>query len=304
MTAVPSTLPSAGGERPSIAPPRARSLKRRRAVGRAMIAAAVVASALAIAPLIAIVTQLLREGAAALDWSFFTSLPAPVGDAGGGMANAIAGTILLVGTAMVVGIPVGVGAGLYAAWHRGRPLAMAVRFVSDVLSGLPSILVGIFAWEFVVRPSQHFSALSGGLALAVILMPLAARATEEFVLLVPAALFETALALGYSHWRAALTVVLRTALPGLTTAILVALARVAGETAPLLFTAFGNQFWSLALQEPISALPLQIYTYAISPYDEWRALAWAGALVLVGLALVFSIAARTMTRHRYGRRGR
>jgi phosphate transport system permease protein len=281
-----------------------RDIGRRRATGSAMIVLAVAGTAAAVLPLIAIGWHLVRKGFDALSPSFFTALPVPVGEAGGGMANAVVGTILLVGMAAAIGIPIGVGAGLYAAEHRGRPLAVAVRFVSEVLSGLPSILVGVFVWEFVVRPSQHFSALAGGIALAVIMLPLVARATEEFVLLVPVQLFETALALGYSRWRAAVSVVLRTAMPGIVTAVLVALARVAGETAPLLFTAFGNQYWSIALGEPISALPLQIYTYAISPYDEWQSLAWAGALVLLGLALVFSIAARLATRNRYGRRGR
>lgn len=281
-----------------------RLLGRRRAFGGIMLAVSVAGTAVAVLPLVAIGWHLVRRGFEALGPSFFTSLPAPVGQPGGGMANAVVGTVLLVAIAAVIGIPVGVGAGLYAAEHRGRPLAVAVRFVSDVLSGLPSILIGIFAWEFLVRPAQHFSALAGGIALAVIMLPLVARATEEFVLLVPVSLFETALALGYSRWRAALSVVLRTAMPGIVTAVLVALARVAGETAPLLFTAFGNQFWSVSLREPVSALPLQIYTYAISPYDEWQSLAWAGALVLIGLAVAFSIAARVVTRRRFGRHGR
>jgi phosphate transport system permease protein len=281
-----------------------RNIGRRRATGGVMIALAVAGTAAAVVPLVAIGWHLVRKGLDALSPSFFTALPVPVGEAGGGMANAVVGTLLLVGIAAAIGIPIGIGAGLYAAEHRGHPLAVAVRFVSEVLSGLPSILVGVFVWDFVVRPSQHFSALAGGIALAVIMLPLVARATEEFVLLVPVQLFETALALGYSRWRAAVSVVLRTAMPGIVTAVLVALARVAGETAPLLFTAFGNQYWSVSLGEPISALPLQIYTYAISPYDEWQSLAWAGALVLLGLALVFSIAARLATRNRYGRRGR
>ena len=281
-----------------------RAIGRRRAVGRLMVAVAVAGSVLAMVPLLLITWHLIDKGAAALHLSFFTALPAPVGEAGGGMANAVVGTLLLVSIAALIGVPVGIGAGLYAAEHRGQPVAVMVRFVSEVLSGLPTIVIGIFAWEFLVRPVRHFSALAGGISLAVIMIPLVARATEEMVLLVPAALFETALALGYSRWRAALGVVLRTALPGVVTAVLVALARVAGETAPLLFTAFGNQYWSVSLREPVSALPLQIYTYAISPYDEWRSLAWAGALVLIGLALVFSVAARIATRRRYGRRGR
>lgn len=280
------------------------SLARRRAWGTLMMAMAVAGTAVAVAPLIAIGWHLISRGWRALHPSFFTALPAPVGDAGGGMGNAVVGTVLLVGLAGLIGIPVGVGAGLYAAEHRGRPLAAAVRFVSEVLSGLPSILIGIFVWDVLVRPMRHFSALAGGVALAVIMLPLVARATEEFVLMVPRSLFETALALGYSRWRAALGIVFRTALPAITTAVLIAFARVAGETAPLLFTAFGSPYWSVSLRAPIGALPLQIYTYAISPYDEWQSLAWAGAVVLIGLALVFSIAARAATRRRYGRRGR
>lgn len=281
-----------------------RPIERRRARGHVMIALAIGGSVIAVVPLVAIVWHLVSQGLDALQFSFFTALPAPVGEPGGGMANAVAGTVLLVGLAALIGVPLGVGAGLYAAEHRGQPLAVTVRFVSEVLTGLPSILIGVFAWEFLVRPAQHFSALAGGIALAVIMLPLVARATEEFVLLVPRPLFETALALGYSHWRASLAVVLRAATPGIVTAVLIATARVAGETAPLLFTAFGNQYWSVSLRDPISALPLQIYTYAISPYDEWRSLAFAGALVLIGMALVFSIAARVATRRRYGRRHR
>lgn len=296
------TPPTALHPAPAEAVPR--PIGRRRALGSVMVALTVAGTVAAVVPLAAIGWHIVRKGAAALTPSFFTALPNPVGEPGGGMANAIVGTVLLVGIAAVIGIPVGIGAGLYAAEHRGRPLAVAVRFVSEVLSGLPSILVGVFVWEFMVRPSHHFSALAGGIALAVIMLPLVARATEEFVLLVPVPLFESALALGYSRWRASLGVVLRTALPGIVTAALVALARVAGETAPLLFTAFGNQYWSVSLGHPVSALPLQIYTYAISPYDDWQALAWAGALVLIGLALVFSVAARLATRRRYGRRNR
>ncbi len=268
------------------------------------MAVVVAATAFSVSPLAALGGHLVREGGAALHWSFFTALPAPVGEPGGGMANAVVGTLLLVSIASLMAIPVGVGAGLYAAEHRGRPLALAVRFVSEVLSGVPSIVIGILSWEFVVRPMGHFSALAGAVALAIIMLPLVARATEEMVLLVPSALFETALALGYGHARAVVRVVLRTALPGILTALLVAVARVAGETAPLLFTAFGNHFWSVSLREPVSALPLQIFTYAISPYDDWRALAWAGALVLVGLAVILGIAARVTMRHRHGRRVR
>ena len=280
-----------------------RSMRRRRAMARAMHAVVLIASACAVLPLLAIGWHIVREGLGALRPSFFTALPAPVGESGGGMANAVVGSLILVGVASFIAIPLGVGAGLFAAEHRHSRLSTSVRFVSEVLSGTPSIVVGILAWELVVRPSGHFSALAGAIALAVIMLPLVARATEEMVLMVPAPLFETALALGYSRWRAAIRIVLRTALPGIATAVLVAVARVAGETAPLLFTAFGNQYWSVSLREPVSALPLQIYTYAISPFDEWRRLAWAGALVLVAVAFALGVTSRLVIRH-HGRRRR
>jgi phosphate transport system permease protein len=281
-----------------------RAIGRRRLAGRVMVALVICGAVLALVPLLSLGWQIISAGAAALHPQFFTALPAPVGEPGGGMGNGVVGTILLVGLAALIGVPIGIGAGLYVAEHRTRPLAATVRYVSDVLTGVPSIVIGIFAWQFLVRPARHFSALAGGVALAVIVIPLVARATEEMVLLVPTALYETALALGYSRWRAALQIVFRTALPGIVTAVLVALARVAGETAPLLFTAFGNQYWSVSLRQPVSALPLQIYAYAISPYDEWRSLAWAGALVLLLLAVLFNVAARIATRQRHGRRGR
>ena len=216
------------------------------------------------------------------------------------MANAIVGTLLLIGIASIVGLPVGIGAGLYLAERRGTGLATAVRFLADVLNGLPSIVMGIFAWEFLVRPFGHFSALAGGAAIGAMMIPLVTRTTEEMVRTVPQSLREAALALGYPRWRTSLQIVLRTALGGIVTGILVAVARVAGETAPLLFTALGNQFWSTKLTQPIAALPLQIFAYAISPYDEWHAQAWAGAVVLISLVLVISLIARIVTRARHG----
>lgn len=276
-----------------------RSIRARRAVSATMVALTIVAALLATLPLVFILALLLKQGVGALSWSFFTAMPKPVGETGGGMANALAGTLMLLAIASAIGLPVGIGAGMYLAEHRGRPLAWLVRFLSDVLNGLPSIVVGIFAWQFLVRPVKHFSALAGGIALAVMMIPLVTRATEEMIRLVPDSLREAALALGYTRWRTSLTVVLRTALPGIVTGALVAVARIAGETAPLLFTAFGNQFWSTSLTQPVSALPLQIFTYAISPYDEWHALAWAGALVLLALVLVISLIARFVTRARF-----
>jgi phosphate transport system permease protein len=281
----------------------ARTVLRRRVASAVMVSLTYVAAALATLPLLFILILLLKEGASSLRPSFFTNMPRPVGEVGGGMANAIVGTLILIGVASAIGLPVGIGAGLYLAERRATRLATAVRFLSDVLNGLPSIVLGIFAWELLVRPFGHFSALAGGIALAAVMVPLVTRATEEMVRLVPTALREAALALGYSQWRTSLAVVLRTALPGIVTAALVAVARIAGETAPLLFTAFGNQFWSVSVTQPVAALPLQIFTYAISPYDEWHAQAWAGALVLLLLVLVISVLARVATRARFGLRG-
>ena len=279
---------------------RPRSLRGRRARSRVMVILTYLAALLAVLPLVLILGYLLKQGAAALSPAFFTELPKPPGESGGGMANAIVGTLVVVGIAAAIGLPVGIGAGMYLAERRDAPLATTVRFLSDVLNGLPSIVVGIFAWEFLVRPLGHFSALAGGAALAAIMIPIVTRTTEEMLRLVPNALREAALALGYPQWRTSLVIVLRTALPGIVTGALVAVARVAGETAPLLFTAFGNQFWSVELDQPIAALPLQVFTYAISPYDEWHAHAWAGALVLIGIVLVISVAARAATRSRFG----
>ena len=265
-----------------------------------MIGLTYVAAFLATLPLLLILLHLLRKGASSLSLAFFTHMPRPVGEPGGGMANAIVGTLVLIGIAGAIGLPIGIGAGLHLAEKRTTPLAHTVRFLADVLNGLPSIVIGIFAWEFLVRPIGHFSALAGGIALGSMMIPLVTRTTEEMLRVVPTSLREAALALGYQRWRTSISVVLRTALAGIATGALVAIARIAGETAPLLFTAFGNQFWSTALREPIAALPLQIFTYAISPYDEWHQQAWAGALVLIAIVLIISIAARFATRSRFG----
>jgi phosphate transport system permease protein len=277
-----------------------RTLGRRRIANNIMVGVLGLAAVIATLPLIFILFHLVKEGASAISLDFFTKMPKPVGEAGGGLANAIVGTLILVGVAAAIGLPVGIGAGLYLA-ERGRTrLADTVRFLSDVLNGLPSIVMGIFAWQFLVRPIGHFSALAGSVALAAMMIPMVTRTTEEMVRLVPVALREAALALGYTKWRTSLTVVLRTATAGIVTGALVAIARIAGETAPLLFTAFGNAFWSVRLDEPIAALPLQIFNYAISPFDEWHALAWAGALVLIALVFLISLAARFATRARFG----
>lgn len=277
-----------------------KTLRTRHLVSGAMIGTTFLAAILATLPLLLILWHLLKKGASSLSVEFFTNMPQPVGEAGGGMANAIVGTLTLIGIACVIGLPVGIGAGIYLAEKRTTPIAHTVRFLADVLNGLPSIVMGIFAWEFLVRPAGHFSALAGGAALGAMMIPLVTRTSEEMLRVVPVSLREAALALGYPRWRTSISIVLRTALAGIATGALVAVARIAGETAPLLFTAFGNQFWSTALREPIAALPLQIFTYAISPYDEWHAQAWAGALVLITIVLVISLAARFVTRSKFG----
>jgi phosphate transport system permease protein len=277
-----------------------RTRMRRRIVTYVMVSLTYVAALVATLPLLFILWHLLAQGARSVNWSFFTKMPAPAGESGGGMANAIVGTGIIVLIASAIGLPVGIGAGLFLAEQRGSKLASVVRFLSDVLNGLPSIVLGIFAWGLLVRPFKHFSALAGGFALAAMMIPLVTRSTEEMIRLVPVTLREAALALGYTKWRTSLSVVLRTAMPGIVTGALVGVARIAGETAPLLFTALGNQFWSLSPTQPIAALPMQIYTYAISPYEDWHSQAWAGALVLLGIVLVISLAARFATRSRFG----
>lgn len=298
MTA-PTLAPQPSARQQAFTRRTARTLRRRRAVNVVMVIVVCALAVLATLPLIVIMYYLLKFGASSVQWHFFTNMPKPVGEDGGGMANAIIGTILLIGVASLLGLPVGIGAGLYLAEHRGKALANSVRFLSDVLNGLPSIVMGIFAWQFLVRPLGHFSAWAGGVALGAMMIPMVARTTEEMVRLVPVSLREAALALGYAKWRTSLTIVLRTASAGIVTGALVAIARIAGETAPLLFTAFGNQFWSTSLNQPIAALPLQIFNYAVSPYDEWHAQAWAGALVLIALIFIISLLARFATRGRF-----
>ena len=275
-------------------------IQRRHVKSGVMISLTYLAAVLATLPLLLILFHLLKKGASSISLAFFTNMPQPVGEAGGGMANAIVGTLILLGVACAVGLPLGIGGGLFLLENRGTRFANTVRFLSDVLNGLPSIVLGIFAWEFLVRPIGHFSALAGGIALGTMMVPLVTRTTEEMLSVVPTSLREAALALGYPRWRTSLAIVLRTALAGIVTGALVAIARIAGETAPLLFTAFGNQFWSTKIGEPLAALPLQIFTYAISPYAEWHSLAWAGALVLIGMVLIISIVARAVTRARFG----
>lgn len=275
-------------------------LTRRRVSDVVMASLMYFAAFVATLPLLLILVYLLIKGVSALSIDFFVHMPRPVGVAGGGMSNAIIGTLILISIAAVVGVPIGIGAGLYLAERKGAPLATVVRFLADVMNGLPSIVIGIFAWQFLVRPMGHFSALAGGIALGLMVIPTVTRTTEEMIRVVPATLREAALALGYARWRTSLRVVLPTALGGIVTGVLLAIARVAGETAPLLFTAFGNQFWSVNLNQPIAAVPLQVFNYAISPYEEWHQQAWAGALVLIVLILVISLLARRATRHGFG----
>ena len=275
-------------------------IRRRHVVSGVMISLTYLAAVIATLPLLLILFHLLMKGASSISLDFFTRMPQPVGEPGGGMANAIVGTLILIGIACAIGLPLGIGSGLFLVENRGTRFANAIRFLADVLNGLPSIVLGIFAWEFMVRPLGHFSALAGGVALGAMMIPLVTRTTQEMLSVVPNSLREAALALGYPRWRTSLAIVLRTALAGIVTGALVAIARIAGETAPLLFTALGNQFWSTKIDEPIAALPLQIFAYAISPYAEWHALAWAGALVLIGMVLIISIVARAVTRSRFG----
>jgi phosphate transport system permease protein len=248
---------------------------------------AVLSTLLVVTPLVAIFIYLVYKGASSLSWAFFTDIPKPVGEAGGGMANAIVGSGILLAVGSLIGIPVGIAGGIYLAeFGRGTKLANAVRFTADVLNGVPSIVMGIAIYSLVVVPQGHFSALSGGIALGIMMIPTVCRTTEEMLLMVPNAVREAALALGVPNWRSVLSITVRTASPGIITGCMLAFARVAGETAPLIFTAFGNVDWSGKLNEPIAALPLQIYVYAISPYDEWHRLAWAGALVLIVLIVM------------------
>jgi phosphate transport system permease protein len=241
---------------------------------------------LVLAPLVAIFGYLVYRGIGSLNWDFFTKAPKPVGELGGGMGNAIVGSIQILAIASLVGVPAGVGAGVYLAEYGRKRLGDVIRFTADVLNGVPSIIIGIVAYSIVVLRQKHFSALAGGAALAIMMIPTICRTTEEMLLLVPQTIREAAYGLGVSQWRTTLSVTLRSASAGIITGIMLAFARVAGETAPLLFTAFGNQFWNFNMNQPTAALPLQIYVYALSPYDEWHRLAWAGALVLVILIVI------------------
>jgi phosphate transport system permease protein len=254
--------------------------------------AAVAAVILVLAPLGAIFAYLVYKGMGSINWAFLTQTPKPVGEAGGGMANAIAGSVLILFLGSILGVPMGIGAGIYLAEYGRNRLGNFIRFTADVLNGVPSIIVGIVAYGLVVLTQKHFSALAGGVALAIMMIPTITRTTEEMLLLVPSQVREAAYGLGVSRWRTTLSITLRTATSGVITGVMLAFARVAGETAPLLFTAFGNQFWNWRVNQPTAALPLQIFTYAISPFDEWHRQAWAGALILIILIVVSVSAVR------------
>ena len=273
-----------------------RSTRGRKVLSNVVVALCGGAVLVALVPLFFVFFYVVQQGFSSLNWDFFTKMPKPVGEKGGGMANSIVGTLILIAIAGAIAIPVGIVAGVYLSEYGKRKFASLVRFTADILNGVPSIVVGIFAYSLAVLPVKHFSALAGGLALAFMMIPIITRTTEELLNLVPGTLREGSLALGATRARAAFSVMVPAALPGIMTGILVALARIAGETAPLLFTAFNNRFFSTSLGQPISSLPAQVYTYAISPYEDWHRQAWAGALVLVAVVFVFSVLARLVTR--------
>lgn len=265
----------------------------------AMNALCVACAVLVILPLVFVLFYLVKRGASSLNLAFFTSVPKPVGMPGGGMGNAIVGSIELLLLASFVGVPVGILGGIYLAEYGGERMNGWIRFWADVLNGVPSIVWGIVAYALIVLPMKGFSAWAGGLALGFIMLPLVLRTTEEVLVLVPRSYREAALALGLPQWKMIVRIILPTAMRGIITGVLLAMGRIAGETAPLLFTAFGNNHWSHKLSEPIAALPLQIFAYAISPYDEWHQQAWAGALVLVALTFCLSLGVRFFSRNRF-----
>jgi phosphate transport system permease protein len=270
----------------------------RKLKSKAVTLVLVACAALVIAPLFLVTYFLLVKGYSSIDWNFFTQLPKPTGETGGGMANAIVGTITLLSMASAVGVPIGVLGGIYLAEYGSDRANDWLRFAADVLNGVPSIVWGMVVYLIVVVPFKGFSAYAGGVALGLMMVPLVMRTTEEVLILVPQSYREAALALGVARWKVIMVIVVRTALKGIATGVIVALARIAGETAPLLFTALGNNFWNHNLKEPIAALPLQIFAYAISPYDDWHRQAWAGALVLMGLILALNILVRVLSRDR------
>jgi phosphate transport system permease protein len=270
---------------------------RRRVMDHAMTGVAALTVVVVLVPLFAIFAYLIYRGIGSINLSFLTQTPKPVGELGGGMANAIVGSMVILAIASLFGVPLGIGAGIFLSEYGRNRYGDIVRFVSDVLNGVPSIVIGIVAYGLVVLPQKHFSALAGGVALAIMMIPTIARTTEQMLLLVPQAIREAAYGLGVSRWRTTLSITLRTATSGVITGVMLAFARVAGETAPLLFTAFGNQYWNWDSGQPTAALSLQIFTYAISPFDEWHRQAWAGALVLIVLIVSAVAAVRIAVKH-------
>lgn len=274
-------------------------LARRRLLSGLMTGVTVLCAVLALLPLFAIFADLVVRGASSINWAFFVETPPAPGESGGGVANAIVGTLIIVGVGSAIGLPVGIGAGVYLAEYGGGRFGRLVRFLADVLTGTPSVIAGVFVWMLVVRPMGHFSALSGAVALAILMVPMVTRTTEEMVRLVPHSLREAALALGFPRWRATAQVMVRAAWPGIVTGALVAVARIAGETAPLLFTALGNLNFRTNLLQPMQTLSLQIYVYATGPFEDWHRLAWGAALVLMAIVLLFGLGARFATRTRF-----
>jgi len=276
-----------------------KSIAGRRAVNWLMTGLCALALAVAMVPLVSLLWLVISRGMSGLSWSFFTAIPAPVGETGGGVGNAIAGTLYIVGIACLIGVPIGVGAGVFLAERGDTRLGDAIRFTAEVLSGVPSIVIGIVAYGLVVLPMGRFSALAGGVGLSVLMVPPLARSTEELIRLVPDALREASLALGVPQWRTSLRIVLRTALGGIMTAILLSVARAAGETAPLLFTSLNNQYWNWRADQPTASLTVQIFNYAVSPYSEWHDKAWSSALVLLLLVGALSLSGRLVSRKRF-----
>lgn len=255
-----------------------------------------------ILPLILIFYYTLAQGISSVNWDFFTKMPKPVGEPGGGMANALVGTAILIGLGSLFGLPIGIFAGIYLSEYGDNPFGSSVRFLTDVLSGVPSIVIGVVAYVLVVLPMKHFSALAGGVALGLLMIPTVTRTTEEMIRLVPHSFREASLALGVPQWRTTLSIILPTAMKGITTGILLALARAAGETAPLLFTALGNRFWSTSLDQPIGSLTVFIFDYAKAPFEDWNRQAWAAAFVLISLIFILNVAFRMVTRNKYAGR--
>lgn len=265
---------------------------RRKAVNLLMLSLTGVATLLVVTPLVWILSFVIREGAPAINLKFFTQLPTPVGVEGGGIVNALVGSLMTVGLGLLIAAPIGLLVGFYVAAHPDSPLGLLVRFGTDVIAGVPSIVMGIFAYTLIVLPQRHFSAFSGGVVLSFIMVPILIRTTEEMVRLVPSSIREASLALGAAEWKTALSVILPAALNGVVTGAMLAIARAAGEAAPMLFTAFGNPFMNTNYSQPVATLPHMVYVYAISPYNDWHAKAWATALVLITLVLILNILAR------------